>query len=145
MNFFGRISVVLPGSQWVCCFSVGLTVDGRRCQTLSWIRDRSRQTYVLPAFVLVVFFLSVWNIIFISLHSEWQLVEIARQRGIFMTFCGAAFSSLLHLLVSFTRSQAHFSSLPAFLFFLPSFLYFSMTLLLKLLSLCYSLAEVYRE
>lgn len=64
------------------------------------IKDSVSQTCVLAAFVPAYFFLffhpdlSGWNIIFfISLHSEWQFLKTAAQRGIFITFCAAAWES----------------------------------------------------
>lgn len=35
----------------------------------------------------LVDFLSGWNIIFISVHSEWQFFKITAHQGIFITFC----------------------------------------------------------
>lgn len=81
-------------------------------------------------------FLSGWNIIFISLHSEWQFFKIAAHQGIFITFCRPAWVArqlfiTLHLSSISLSQKAHFScQFPA--------LYFAMTFRRKLLGLCYS-------
>lgn len=89
------------------------------------------------------FFLSGQNIIFISLHSEWQFFKIAPHRGIFITFCRPAWVAC-QLFISLHLSSISLSQKAPF--FLAIFLlYFAMTFLLKLLGLCYSQFEIYRE
>lgn len=87
------------------------------------------------------FFLSGQNIIFISLHSEWQFFEIAPNQGIFITFCRPAWVAC-QLFISLHLSSISLSQ-KAQVFFLAIFLlYFAMTFLLKLLGLCYSQFEI---
>lgn len=83
----------------------------------------------------LAFFLSGRNIIFISLHSEWQSLKIAPHQGIFITFCRPAWvcPSTFHLpssLIYFTLSDSPSFFLSPWQFFL---LYFAMTFLPKLL------------
>lgn len=59
-------------------------------------------------------FLSGRNIIFISLHSEWQFLKIAPHQGIFITFCRPAWVARqlfisLHLSSISLSQKAHFS------------------------------------
>lgn len=89
-------------------------------------------------------FLSERNIIFISLHSEWQFLKIAPHQGIFITFCRPAWVAR-QLFISLHLSSISLSQKACF--FSPAIflLYFAMTFLLKLLGLCYSQFEIYRE
>lgn len=110
--FFSRSYVV-----WSRCFAAraALTFDGASCQALSWIKGSIRQTCVLSTFVMVGLFLSEWNIIFISLHSEWQFLKIAPHWGIFITFCRPAWVArqlfiFLHLSsISLSQKASFFS------------------------------------
>lgn len=87
-------------------------------------------------------FLSGQNIIFISLHSEWQFLKIAPHQGIFITFCGPAWVARQlfispHLSSISLSQKAHF--------FLAIFLlYFAMTFLLKLLGLLFTVWDLRR-
>lgn len=65
-----------------------------------------------------IFFLSGWNIIFISLHSEWQFLKIAAHRGIFITFCGAAWVAR-QLFISLHLSSISLSQKAWCVFFSP--------------------------
>lgn len=92
------------------------------------LRASIRQTHVFSTFVMAVFFLSGRNIIFISLHSEWQFLKIAPHRGIFITFCGPAwvarqlFISLHLSSISLSQKAFFFWQFSCFTLLWPSYL-----------------------
>lgn len=124
------------------------------------IKNGVNQTCVLTAFVPAFFplffpprFIGLkYNFFFISLHSVWQFLKTAAQRGIFITFCAAAWESrqlsisshLSSISLSHSGSLMPFSSQfpPLSLSFLPIFFfpspspYFAMTFLLGLPAVC---------
>lgn len=78
------------------------------------LRAASGRHMSLQLLYWFVFFLSGWNIIFISLHSEWQFLRIAPHQGIFITFCRPAWVPrqlfiFLHLSSISLFQKAHFS------------------------------------
>lgn len=105
------------------------------------IKNGVNQTCVLTAFVPAFFplffpprFIGLkYNFFFISLHSVWQFLKTAAQRGIFITFCAAAWESrqlsisshLSSISLSHSGSLMPFSSQfpPLSLSFLPIFFF----------------------